>query len=369
MSKATLTTLTPVHVGSGQKLSANSEFIYFHKQNQLAIIDERKIISIIGEDNVDHWVSVIDKQGDLLDLVKTRFKGELQPEDIALRTLDYEGDKLKDALNEQIHTSLKGAYIPGSSIKGAIRTAVFAIKILNKKNAAKRALTGRKLTDMFLTKEIFGENSNDNLFRFIQLGDAHFTGIDTVALTGKILNLNYDKWRIKSGQEELVECIPQGVSTSLSFKIDRDLLKKNAHIPNTAVLATPGQLCKIVNTHTIKLLDDEIIFWEDEIDQCDTPDSIDVYIERLRDLKAQTESAKDNEMIFRMGFGSGWNFSTGAWAKDESLLNEDKYNKFKAKVRKPPRNNSYGDNVPFPKTRKLVSSDDGLLGFVKLTIN
>ncbi len=367
MSKATLTTLTPVHVGSGQKLSANSEFVYFHKQDQLAIIDERKIINIIGEDNVGHWVSVIDKQGDLLDLVKTRFKGELQPEDIALRTLDYEGDKLKDALNEQIHTSLKGAYIPGSSIKGAIRTAVFAIKILNKKNAAKRALTGRKLTDMFLTKEIFGENSNDNLFRFIQLGDAHFTGIDTIALTGKILNLvKIDKWDFKSGQEELIECIPQGVSTSLSFKIDRDLLgrnlDKNLSIPNSGVLSSPGQLCKIVNTHTIKLLDREIGFWRND----ETPEQIDDYIERLRDLKSQTESAKDNEMIFRMGFGAGWNFSTGSWPKDESILSDKEYDHFIE--RKELRKKKYHD-VPFPKTRKIVSSDDGLLGFVKLTIN
>jgi len=366
MPKVSLTTLTPVHIGSGQKLAKNTEFIFFDNQDQLAVIDDRKILDIIGEENIHHWVSVIDANQDLKDLIKTRFSGSLRPSNVAKRVIDYEGDKLTNELNEQLHSALNGPYIPGSSIKGAIRTAVFATKVLDYRNDAINALTQYKLSDSKLIKKVFGDNANDNLFRFVQVGDAYFGQVNTVAYTGKILNLNRNKWRFKQGQEQLVECIPQGLTTSMSFKINTEALDKNRNIPNAGVLSEKNRLFKIVNNHTAKLLQNEIEFWQEEIDEAQTPVEIDDHLEALSDLKSLTEKANpEKEMIFRMGFGSGWNFITGAWAKDERILNENQYDRFIGN--RALRYKQY-DDAPFPKTRKLISSQEGLLGFVRLRI-
>jgi hypothetical protein len=69
------------------------------------------------------------------------------------------------------------------------------------------------------------------------------------------------------------------------------------------------------------------------------------------------------ECILRVGAANGWDFMTGAWAKADNTLSNNDWTNLKRSLRRKP----YPDNMPFPKTRKLLN--DGMpLGFVKVSI-
>jgi CRISPR-associated protein Csm5 len=53
-------TISPVHIGSGEELNKDIEFITDSNQ-MLGIIDERKVLGIIGEENINQWVNLIEQ--------------------------------------------------------------------------------------------------------------------------------------------------------------------------------------------------------------------------------------------------------------------------------------------------------------------
>ena len=52
MRTVQIETLSPVHVGSGVELQSNFEYLYFADENCLVVIDDAKVLDILGEDNL-----------------------------------------------------------------------------------------------------------------------------------------------------------------------------------------------------------------------------------------------------------------------------------------------------------------------------
>lgn len=118
-----LETLSPIHIGSGRFLVKNNEFICV--DGEIAVIDDSKVLDIIGEENIGQWLSVIDKGESIWNLIKTR-KPNISLKEIAKRNYIHYADKTEgNNLKEQLIDGSGNPYIPGSSIKGAIRSAVF----------------------------------------------------------------------------------------------------------------------------------------------------------------------------------------------------------------------------------------------------
>ena len=135
MSRIKIDTLTSVHVGSGDTLQYGADFVRgkYQDNDMLAIVDLRKVATVIGEQNIPFWVSAIEK-GDSTEMIIKRFAPNANISEYAKRMILRWADvKSSDTLKEQIHDGRGVPYIPGSSIKGAIRTAVLAS--LAKKNA------------------------------------------------------------------------------------------------------------------------------------------------------------------------------------------------------------------------------------------
>ena len=128
-----LETLTPVHIGSGIELQGNSEYLIFNEERQAVLIDTKKVLKIIGEERIDQWIAVIEKQESLLQLLKQRKTG-LTSADVAQRAMQIKnqiGDK--KTMREQMHTGAGQPLLPGTSLKGAIRTAAFATLLFENK--------------------------------------------------------------------------------------------------------------------------------------------------------------------------------------------------------------------------------------------
>lgn len=67
-----ITTLTPTHIGSGIDFQGNVEYLWFSDDLQAAVVDDKKILSIIEKENIGHWVSCIEKGESLMALLQKR---------------------------------------------------------------------------------------------------------------------------------------------------------------------------------------------------------------------------------------------------------------------------------------------------------
>ena len=189
-------TLSQVHVGSGVFLQKGNDFIVVNQGNEsdIYVIDPNKLGTIIGTDQatIDEWVIRIES-GTAADFIQMRTKGH-QPNEYAKRRITNFAnfDNIQGTLKECLHDGMGRPYIPGSSIKGAIRTAVVAALARNKGNEyLSKKFTkifqeeNRRRQDKMLSdfeKAFMGNNPNSDLFRFITVGDAFFDKSSEIAV-------------------------------------------------------------------------------------------------------------------------------------------------------------------------------------------
>ncbi len=357
-------TLTPIHVGSGVFLQFGTDF-YTYKDGDdymIGVVDDRKVLEAIGENHLNEWVNSIERGKDICELIKI-YAPSLKPESYAKRMMvNFYSKSLNrsNTLKECIHDGLGRPYIPGSSIKGAIRTCVLA-EIMGKMNLP-HIQDIKELKDT--EKKCFGSDPNSDVFRFLQVGDATFVKNCEVATMLVNINLTQSRDLKDSSKKQLVEAIDQEMNSTLSLKlcsnynsysVSHDSSNSIKSLPNE--MSSVGSLFATINTHTKKLLLDEIDIWS-EIEK-EKNGAVD-YINNIGEILEVVESCKSNECVLRLGHASGWRFMTGAWT--EALPNFDKIIPPSSR----PKNYNYEDYM-FPKTRRL-DDENYILGFIKMKI-
>jgi CRISPR-associated protein Csm5 len=353
-------TLTPVHIGSGIELQGNSEYLFFPNERQMALVDEVKILGIIGEENIDQWLSVIQKQESLLDLLNQRRKG-LKPIDVARRIIDLKG-KVGDkrTMREQLHVGTGKPLVPGTSLKGALRTAAWATLLFKNEHLVKNeANLGIRRGDRFkfddgpLSKKLFGSDPNHDIFRLLQVGDATFD--KTACYRTEVVNLKGNDWFIKNEITQLIEAIPAGQPSEMRLSYNQRLANEPDYFNRNAALIEPKTLFKLINKHTQRLIKDEISYWTEH-----NPEAIGDYLVHLESLKNVTEQIKEGEeCVMRLGWGTGFRNMTGDWLR---LLPDDIYEDLTASLR--PR--KY-EGLMFPKSMRLIAGGEPL-GFIKMSM-
>ena len=371
MSEIKIEVLSPVHIGSGNLLQNNTDFVttdngvdYF-----IRLVDDRKILDLIGVEHLNDWLLSIERKDNTKELVK-RFAPNSKVADYSKRRLvDYsQGINSNDTLKEHIHNGMGFPYIPGSSIKGAIRTAILASLAAAVSNKEEKIKTGKldKNGNPFLSAEkiekvLFGNDPNSDIFRFIHVGDAYFEKDSEIAL--RVVNIN-----IKKGDDlqdnskpQLIEAINNGVASTFQMKIANDYYNwvktKFPTVGNlVAEINSLPNLFMMINTHTEKLVNSELEFWR-EINKTGAEE----YIGNMEKILEEIESCeKGKECVLRIGHASGWRFITGAWT--EKLEN---FNDVVIPASRP-KNFNYTE-YDFPKSRRIDEESD-VLGFVKLKL-
>lgn len=355
-----ITTLTPTHIGSGAKPIREVDFLLFGEQ--LAMLDPEKILGIIGAEQVHQWVACVDKQEGLQNLLTQR-KGDLAAEDVALRVLpvQHKGMDKKADLHEQLHDGMGRALLPGSSLKGAVRTALFAHFISqNNGDDAKnvRNLLDRRnaFSDSFLSRKYFGEDPNHDMLRLLRIGDAAFDG--TSCARAETINLKGKDWVVDGRFTQFIEVIPQGQSASMAFHFDA-VTERNARLKNyitadTSVLRQP-KLFDLINRHTRNLAERELKFWKEQ----DESNIVGCYLTELEKIIAVTQGCSQQECVIRLGWGTGFRNMTGDWHIN---MTDDDYYDLIRKLR--PR---HPEDMAYPKSFRVLA-DGTPLGFVKLTL-
>ena len=370
-----LETLTPVHIGSGAFLQNNVEFVKDNKD--IYIIDPKKILEIIGIDKLDYWVGAIDRGDDITQVI-SRLGKKSTPDKYAKRSLKlYDNVDLeaRTTLKECMHNGRGIAYIPGSSIKGAIRTAIFADIAYGDEELGNMIKFDKGPYSCSLVEgKLFGESANNNVFRFIHIGDAYFSTGCEIALNEVNLNIRESHTKLlDKDKKQLIEAIGKGCEAEFSIKIQSEYnafahsktAKENEskkiikELPENCL--SIEKLFETINSNTQKLVSDEIEIWKDIMLQYDNDTTAQAYILSLNEILNVVNNCDKKQCVLRVGHASGWRFMTGAWVEPIEEIFEKVISISRANAK------NY-EQYDFPKTRRIGEGSNNILGFVKLTI-
>lgn len=360
-----LEVLTPLHVGAGSEKDWMKGADFIQDNNQVYILNHRRLLSKMTADELSGFLVKKDDGG-----LKGKISGSL--EDVSDMIFDMPASTDND-IKVFIKNGLTNKpIVPGSSIKGAIRSIILEYLFLPEQRHG-------KLDE----KEIFGSSTRgDEFMRFIKISDADFEKTDLVNtkifnLYGTASNLN-GGWKHSGGRygKTTSEFKPVGFNTvyevlkpnetgelsiALSDRAFENFYKKNKKEnkpeKKSAILdKKPSEkLFAIINEHTKKYIDKQIAFFEKY-----STNETNKIIASLKDVKNQIPV--DNSFcVLQMSAGSGFHSITGDWQFDDFSINQIDAHK---------RNRGKLNGKPSAKSRK-IAIDNGnfyLMGFVKLSI-
>ncbi len=357
MSIIQIKTLTQVHIGNGSFLQQGNDFVVNSEgdNSDVYILSIDKLGKLIGDDatSVALWMKSIEK-GDSASFLKKYIQGHPYGDYAKRRITNYTKFSSQSlTLKECIHDGMGRPYIPGSSIKGSIRTAILANlagNIIQTAISECNTLEERKKTIAGMEKRLLGRTADTDVFRFLCTGDAFFQKGSEIAV--KQINLNITgNDRLKDfSKSQIVEAI--GTDEVSSFRLNI----QERFFEFTKIKGEQG-LFEVINNHTRKLVEEEIDYWDGYAE--DVKD----YVASMEDILNEIDKCRPDECVLRIGQGSGWRFITGAWL--EAVDRDFFRNEIVPLCR--PKNNQYYRHYDFPKTRR-IDDESYVFGFVKLKI-
>lgn len=381
--KIGLEVITPLHVGTGNEHDWIRGADFAQKDGKVFVIDIRKAIEK-GIDVSNLFVTNDQRTRNGLEVIDSR-----RLESIAKYIFIS-----PQSTNNEIKTCLRNQFlgtpvVAGSSIKGAIRSALF--KHLGENELKQQKNKQQK--DNQLVKDVFGDmNEGTDFMRFIRISDIEipkdnkFINPDTILVNTKLFNLQNNepdkKWHggWKNGKSEttrdfhpdefntLYECIKPGRKGDGAIILGRSafdlLVKKRKEISYAdkkkgVVNYEINELFKVINKATKEYLEKEEAFF----DKYNEADHADLIIESIKELKAliPDENADTGSYcLLKMSAGVGFHAITGNWVYDNFIdtgTDNGKKNKKSRKIA------IYKGNNPKP---YLTGYE--LMGFVKLRI-
>lgn len=364
--KITATTLTPLHIGSGRELQFNTDYLYFGLQKAIGVIEPEKLLQLIGPENIDTWVGYINQRKGVDEYIRNVLKKNAAPEQFSSRLIAMRGTPVNQQnVKEQLHNGTGRPYVPGSSIKGALRTALLTILIAEnpdfvkefenltiEKRRGKDVITEFK--DSAITRNYIGQNPNHDFMRLLRVGDLHFETTECNLV--KTINLTHKAWRFKNEINQFVECIPSSHKSQFTIQLFNYGSMAGNLIHNNRDILFGTDFFDLINQHTERWIYNELVFWENE----DRPEIVEPYYENLVELRRKFDNLQEGELMLKVGFGGGFASLTGDWQPDN--MTEEDYNELVFRMRHP----KY-EGFKFPKTRKFTESMQPL-GFLLLKI-
>jgi len=355
-----VTVLSPVHIGSGRRLGKVDTIF---SDGKFIVIDIDKLIYLLS--NNQKAFGEFENSGfnikEFLDRYRIKYQ-DVQKYVVEASSIDRKGDVF-----ECIKTGLGRPLIPGSSIKGAIRT-VFLYHLVKEKGidyidhkfqGVLAQYSEKKDIDRELDKELTeyfrpsGKNEpNYDLMRVLQVKDAEFELRDIEVKEVKIFDLKisggYGWWRKKGGKSfivnvleegtsSLIEAIKKGSFSTVGIGID-DFLLSNQQAQKELKFHTKKEyfddLADMCNRYASEFIVDEIRFFKD----CGA--------KMLEDfchyIKSQIPD-RNKGFLLHLGWGTGWRAKTGNYLDELSSFQEIRNRLSLSKK-----------GFFFPKTRKVI---------------
>lgn len=389
--------LTPVHIGSGRDLLKGFDFVPIGraKKTHLMIPNKRKLFEVLGSDPkaLDNMMQVSVKHSEgnhsfLTDFVQ-RYANRNALADRFLAFSIPEPNTVKEA----IHTADGQPLFPGSALKGAIRTAMIAQRLLHPTPAMHipRLKQGKMSDQDYAFAALGGRNGDfsDNIMRMMQVGDAVFQKGISACAEVKVSNflgagVGKERWENKGGRNQqcmnhAVEMIPKDQIAALRINMghliqplnrvvahektrrvtwNNSIRDRNDHFHLPKAPPNPGELAALFQTIRVqskRRIEAEIKFWEKQGRYPGAPKSLAI---GWGNLLEKQDNLSVNECLIQVGAGGGFWGMTGDW--QEAVLSKFEYDAFQDRV------NKRQDYPFFPKTRRSI---EGLPpGWIKLSV-
>lgn len=348
----TLKVLSPLHIGEGSEKDWVEGADFVQKNGKVYKLNLRKVLQEVDAGTIAGFLAERNSQGLL-----NKLPGK--PEQYAEQIFDMQvpsPNPIKSFIKNGINNL---AYVPGSSLKGAIRSILF------------KYLRDGEDND----QAVFGSlKKGDDFMRFIKVSDVIFNS-STQLVNTKIFNLYGQKpdfhggWKHTGGRQGRTDqkFSPSGFNTIYETLMPGERGRLTIAISPTAYNAVKDHpkksrkdkimeggitdLFSIINTHSKTYIKKQIAFFE-KYENKETP----VIINHLKEILGHIP--EDNSYgVLKMAAGSGFHAMTGDWQfedYDKTGIWEKGIHQGKKKV----------------KSRKIAISDDytGLMGFVELRV-
>jgi len=365
-------TLSPVHIGSGVKLG-KSDFLL--RQGRAHVIDENKLMNwIIAQPNAEQLsLALMDDlrrpDGGIEKFLKERFHGDLT--DVTAYSLPYQGTP-KD-VSAFIKLVDSHAYIPGSSIKGVLRSGLLRGMMLGDKGLRDKAIRAisqgasmrnkpRTNSDQIQANAFVHEDvrqsqwSNFDLNRALIIRDSEELPVGSLELLAvKTLSVQSNQSLKAKPYDIFVEAWPAGYRAQLAVSWQTNLFSQGARslgLKNIEdLMVFLPDYCRRVSQD---LLTQEISFYKRHA----RSDLAEWFQKRLDSL-AEFE---DSVFILPMGWSSGYDAKTIT-----DLLGEETFDKVVETYKntsglgKPGRdkNAEWLGVEDSPKSRKIIERSTG----------
>lgn len=352
-----LKVITPTFVGSGETLSSTLDFVF--RNNQVVLIDQSKLTNWLLENESRKFL--------IKDLTNLALREEGNIERF-LNDYNLDLDDFKRAsydisfpLKERIDTqrlfrrisipitSMSGVYIPGSTIKGLLRSALIFKFIQDnggweKVNISKGILENYKSNRGYIGEDIFRKEiryMDTDAMRFIQVTDTNIVPFEKlkVFLLERITRSN-------NSIPQLILGLPKDTEFNLEINILEDFRKSS--IPNywKNLFKDEGVIIEALQSYMITLMEYEKTLLEKASNSISKPLS-DIYARYIIEEKKLIDS-KGKSSIIRIGFGKTYYFNSIGY-----FLTEEEKRKFNII-----RGKNYSTSI-FPSSRWIVKSSQG----------
>lgn len=354
--RLTLHLRSPVHIGARVREFTPMEAVPFG--GRIYVVQEDRLGRFLGEHHLlDAFVSAVTQEGERFDLRSFLEQRRLLSRETLEAVASFSARAPEGiphvrqaAFRPLIRGGLGQAYVPGSSIKGALRGALLNRRIAGMGEAgrkqiaqaverqirerAKRTEFDRPVIGRLLRGQLpsgpAGRRKaaapNLDLLRCLKVSDAVYEG-DTVVLPVEVLSLRRgdDTFYLKG--QMLLECIPEGAALTCTLTLDHGLLGEFGRGGTSLPFRSLDELLTQAEEHAEEVLDDEHYFFQG-----------------LQGAEALLEFYDMTDANLRIGYGSGLPATS-------ILLNLPEEQRFRLRdtVLRARR-----DSLLFPKSRKVV---------------
>ena len=374
--KYQLKTITPVHIGTGETLS---QIDGFYDNGRWHRIDIDAVLAAIPESELNRLTIAMGQRN-------FQWRGYLptnQPS--ALYTLPCPEDPRETEIREVIKHPSGRPMIPGSSIKGTIRTALLWGLIDDDGPEAQEAFKysvnylkeqlqrrpNRSWVGQPIERHVLGKDPNHDLMRVVQVSDTMPIPIEALEMgVAWTVTLNQDGELVqkREGNREyktFVEQIRAEQTFNFSVKIDKSLFRQREKgelgYSDRQERVICEELAEVCNFVVKGLAKDEAEFY----DYYKLPELANFY----ESLSNQIENLQSGAFVLQIGWGTGYLAKTVT-----GLLtggDDDLMMKFRRHYRLG-RSRSGGDyyDDEFPKTRRVLYDRQipkSPLGWVQIT--
>lgn len=355
--------LSPLHIGSGDEYGV---FDGAYQNGRWYLIDIEKVLQRSREDPTNLANAMMARDFNWADWLQRH--NNITPQEVAVRSVACHQNPAQTKIRACIRDPFGRPYIPGSTLKGAIRTAilewlVLGLDINERKKLAEKAVQcdehGKLPSREWVGREVLerklligrcrgGNESNYDLLRALHVADSEPLAPEQVEIgLAWVYTLSGNRLvQKRAGNEEykmFLEWLPTGIQTRLTITLDKGLLQGHAKADlgfrNEQVDAM-RQFKDACNERADSLIESERRFYEKyELD------TIARFYQELQNRLSQIEA--QGGFMLNIGWGGGWETKTVT-----NPLTEDLDEEFK-RICQIYRLGKQNADV-FPKTRRVA---------------